>query len=193
MRTPRRTPVLPALVVALALVAGLLAATPAAHAAPIEDYASYQPGDQCRPKPKRGAVFLGEWIVDTYGGRFGGVGRACSPATSEHEEGRAFDWTLDATKKRDRRKARRFMRRILAEDERGNDHAWARRMGVMYVIWNDRMWSAWDTFEPEPYLSSSCKSRKRCSKTLRHRDHVHVSLTRKGGRGETSWFVPRMD
>jgi hypothetical protein len=60
------------------------------------------------------------------------------------------------------------------------------------VIWNDRMWSAWDRFEPEPYLSSSCSSRKRCSQTLRHRDHVHISLTRKGGRGETSWFEKRL-
>ena len=32
-------------------------------------------------------------------------------------------------------------------------------MGIMYIIWNDHMYSAWDQFEREDYLSSSCKSR----------------------------------
>jgi hypothetical protein len=31
-----------------------------------------------------------------------------------------------------------------------------------------------------------------CSKTLRHRDHLHISLTRKGGKGRTSWFEGRL-
>ena len=61
-------------------------------------------------------------------------------------------------------------------------------MGVMYVIWDDRMYAAWDEFRPEPYLSSSCRSRRRCSPTLRHRDHLHVSLTRQGAKGSTSWY-----
>ncbi len=181
-----------AVLVAAALVLGLAPVSGAAGSRGIEDYASYQPGTECRPEPKRGAVFLGEWLVDRYGGTFGGVGRACSASTSEHEEGRAFDWTLDATEKADRRRAARFLRRIRATDDAGNTDAWARRMGVMYVIWNDTMWSAWDRFEPEPYLSSGCPSRQRCSATLRHRDHLHVSLTRDGGRGATSWFTARM-
>ena len=62
----------------------------------------------------------------------------------------------------------------------------------MYVIWNDRMYSAWDEFEPENYLSSSCPSKKKCSKTLRHRDHMHISLSRPGARGRTSWYDGRL-
>ena len=47
----------------------------------------------------------------------------------------------------------------------------------MYVIWNDRIWRSYsDEFSPGRYLSGSCPSRKRCSKTLRHRDHVHVDV-----------------
>ena len=68
----------------------------------------------------------------------------------------------------------------------------ARRMGIMYLIWDDRMYAAWNGFEPEPYLSSSCRKRAKCSTTLRHRDHLHVSLTRKGGRGATSWYAGRV-
>jgi hypothetical protein len=62
-------------------------------------------------------------------------------------------------------------------------------MGIMYVIWDDHMYSAWEEFDEERYLSSSCRSRKKCSKTLRHRDHMHISLSRAGARGRTSFYV----
>ena len=54
------------------------------------------------------------------------------------------------------------------------------------------MYPAWSEFEKEPYLSSGCKSRRKCSTTLRHRDHLHISLTRKGGKGRTSWYDGRL-
>ena len=63
----------------------------------------------------------------------------------------------------------------------------------MYIIWNDHMYAAWDGFDREDYLSSSCKSRKKCSKTLRHRDHMHISLSRPGGKGATSWYDGKID
>ncbi len=179
---------------ALALLAAILVApaSPAAHAAgaPIEDYASWQPVKRCSPKAKRGTVALSRWMVRKYGGPRGNISRRCG-STSEHTEGRAYDWPANVNRKADRRRARAFMKRVFATDRRGNPHALARRMGIMYVIWNDRMYAAWNDFEPEPYLSSSCKRRKRCSKTLRHRDHVHVSLTRRGGKGKTSWYARR--
>ncbi len=175
------------------VVLAALVSPSSAQAAPIEDYPSYQAGDKCRPEPKPGTVHLGKWMVREFGGSYGNVGRACSGATSEHEEGRAFDWTLDAAKKADRKSARSFLVRILATDQRGHEDALARRMGIMYVIWNDRIWSAWNTYRAEDYLSSSCPTKKKCSATLRHRDHVHVSQTRAGGRGATSWFEGRLD
>ena len=104
----------------------------------------------------------------------------------------ALDWTLDATKKADRKKARAFLAAIFATDDAGNEDALARRMGIMYVIWDDHIYSAWRQFEPADYLSSSCKSLRRCSKTLRHRDHLHVSLTRAAGKGRTSWYADRL-
>jgi hypothetical protein len=55
------------------------------------------------------------------------------------------------------------------------------------------MYSAWNEFRPEPYLSSSCTTRRRCSKTLRHRDHVHISLTRLAARQRTSWYLARLE
>jgi hypothetical protein len=173
----------------------LLVVPAAAVAAPdtaIEDYAEYQPQTQCHPKAKPGTTYLGHWLVRKYGGGFGPISRTCGGGTSEHLEGRAFDWTLDATRRADRASANEFLERAFRTDPLGNHDAWARRMGIMYVIWNDEMYSAWDGFEPEPYLSSGCRSLRRCSATLRHRDHLHVSLSRSGGRGETSWYADRL-
>lgn len=173
----------------------LVLATPVAAHAEIEDYASYDAPRKCHEQPRRGTDHLGHWIVKRYGGGFGGISRACRKKdgpTSEHQEGRAFDWMLDATRKADRKRARAFMSRIFEADRHGNEDAWARRMGVMYLIWNDEIYPAWHEFEPEPYLASSCKTKKKCTKTLRHRDHVHISLSRPGARGATSWFDGRL-
>ena len=178
---------------ALALFVLIALIAPPASASTIEDYADYQPQSKCSPRAKPGTTYLGTTVVKRFGGGFGPISRPCSSGgTSEHKEGRAFDWMLDATRKRDRKKAHAFMDWVFATDKQGNTDARARRMGIMYVIWNDHMYSAWNEFDPEPYLSSSCKSRKKCSTTLRHRDHLHISLTRAGGKGRTSWYAGRM-
>ena len=175
------------------LVSVVVLGTPAAAHAQIEDYASYDPQTRCHPRAKPGTDYLGHWVVRRYGGGFGGISRKCSKdATSEHMDGRAFDWTLSARTRADRDRAGAFLERIFATDQRGNTDAWARRMGVMYVIWNDRMFPAWNRFDPEPYLAESCTTRKKCSATLRHRDHLHVSLSRRGARGNTSWYDGRV-
>ena len=44
-------------------------------------------------------------------------------------------------------------------------------------------------FQPEQYLSSSCRSKRKCSKTLRHRDHMHLSLAKAGAKGLTSFYA----
>ena len=183
---------LPVVLLALLLGgAGVLVAPPA-HAG-LEDYAGYQPEDRCSPRAKPGAAYLSGWLVRQYGGTRGRIGASCSDSVSEHQEGRAVDWSNDATTKAGRARVKEFLADVLAADHRDRPAAKARRMGVMYVIWDDRMWAAWDGFEPKPYLSSSCKRLKRCSKTLRHRDHVHISLSRQGGFGRTSFYDGRVE
>lgn len=169
----------------------LLLASPA-HAVEIEGYADYQPQTKCAPKAKAGTKVLGRWIVAKRGGAFGGISRPCKTGgTSEHKEGRAFDWTLDASRKQDRKRATAFLALVRRTDKAGNADARARRMGIMYIIWNDHMYSAWHGFAKRDYLSSACTSKKKCSKTLRHRDHMHISLSRRGGKGRTSWYDGR--
>ncbi|TIC79922.1 hypothetical protein [Nocardioides sp. GY 10127] len=184
-----------ALVLALALGAGLAAP---ASATPIEGYASYDGADECKPAAKRGTVFLEAWTVRHFGGVAGGISRDCKrdkDVYSEHQEGRAFDWMVDSRTTSGARKAKRFLRTLFRKDARGNTDALARRMGVMYVIWDDEIYSAYSGFEPRPYRNSACPAKKplkACSPTLRHLDHVHVSLSWKGARGNTSFFVKRI-
>jgi len=160
---------------------------------PVEGYASYDPQRKCRKKPRKGTVALGAYLVATYGGGGGAVNRPCTgSSTSEHKDGRAIDWTLNANRKADRKRARAFLKAAFATDADGNPHALARRMGIMYIIWKDHFYPAYREFRREPYLSSACRSRKKCSKTLRHRDHMHISLSRPGSRGRTSFYEGRV-
>ena len=170
----------------------LLGSAQAANA-PVEPYASYQPQSACAPKAKVGTQAFGRWVVKSFGGGYGRISSTCKgKSVSEHKEGRAFDWSLNAAKAADRSKAQRFLRQAFATGPSGEPAELARRMGIMYIIWNDRIWAAYDQFHPRAYRSSSCKKLAGCSKTLRHRDHMHISLTRPGGNGKTSWYAGRV-
>jgi hypothetical protein len=157
---------------------------------PVEDYAPYQPQEKCHDTARPGTQELAEWIDARFeGGPALASIRACgSGGVSEHKDGRAIDWMMDAGEDAQRREVRRFLDKVFATDDGDNAHARARRRGIMYVIGNDRMWASYDTFDREDYLNGSCPSVERCSATLRHRDHVHLSLSRRGGRGLTSWY-----
>ena len=178
------------------LTAALLACltsvpTSAKYVSPPDSYATYQPQKGCARTDKPGTVALGQWLA-ARGGGYGGTLRSCrAGGQSEHKDGRAFDWTLDATDLDDQATAEAFITEAFADDEIGDTDALARRLGIMYVIWNDKIYSAWYGFEPRSYLNSACRSRKTCSVTLRHRDHMHISLSVAGAQARTSWYVER--
>jgi hypothetical protein len=160
---------------------------------PAEDYADYQPQTTCRRTVQPGTAELARWINRRFaGGTARATLRACgSGGTSEHKDGRAIDWSMDAGSRADRITVRELLTVLRAPDAEGNEDALARRMGVMYLIWNDHMYAAWHSFDATDYLSGGCKSLARCSRTLRHRDHVHISLGRPGARALTSWYAAR--
>jgi hypothetical protein len=173
------------------LVVALVVLTPAvASAVPIEDFAGYQPQRRCSPSPKPGTVALSEWLLERYPGSGSlGISRGCgSSGVSEHKEGRAFDWAVNHSSSRDRGFVKDFLATVLAPDAEGNPAALARRMGIMYLIWDDHIYASYRQFEKKAYLSPGCRSRSRCSVTLRHRNHVHISLSRAGGHARTSWY-----
>ncbi len=173
----------------LCVAVALLVLVPAAASAMIEPYAPYQPQTTCSPNAKPGAVKLSTWLQKQYPGSGSlGISRSCKDGgVSEHKEGRAFDWAVSVHSARDRGYAADLFKRLFATDAEGNPHALARRMGIMYLIWNDHIYSSYYGFTRRDYRA--CKNLSTCGDTLRHRNHVHISLSRDGGAGRTSWYT----
>lgn len=142
--------------------------------AAIDARPTYQGASSCDPSDRPGAMALGRLLVDTYGtGRFG-ISRECSGGVSEHHEGRAIDWMLNASNRADKAVATSALTWLTA-----NNGEMARRLGVMYVIWDRKSWRA---YAPErgwtPYTGTSP-----------HTDHIHISLTWDGAMKRTSWWT----
>jgi hypothetical protein len=170
----------------------LLAGLPAtAFGAAVDEYARYDGQSTCASTVLPGTDFLLRMLVRTHPGtNYASALRSCSGgSTSEHKDGRALDWGVDADQPAQKAMAEAWLAKIFATDGQGNTHALARRMGVMYVIWDDHIYRAYDGFRKEPY--ESCRRLSDCSKTLRHRDHVHVSLSRAGAAAQTTFYRAR--
>lgn len=174
----------------------VVARTPAegiGYSPAVDAPSSYDQQTTCTKVPQPGTVALARWLQRTYPvtGSMG-LMRACGAGgTSEHKDGRAFDWAADVARPKQRAAAYAFIRRALATDARGNEHALARRMGIMYLIYDDTIWSSYRDFAPQPYLNRGCSSVKTCSRSLRHLNHVHISLGFAGAAAQTSWYRAR--
>ena len=174
----------------LALVVALLVLVPVGRdGGAIEDFSGYEPQTNCSPNAKPGTTKLSVWLQATYPGSGSlGISRSCKDGgVSEHKEGRAFDWAVSVHSSRDQAYVAAFMARIFATDAEGNADALARRMGIMYLIWDDQIYSSYYGFKAGPY--KACTVLSTCGDTLRHRNHVHISLSRAGGNGLTSWYT----
>lgn len=146
----------------------------------IDPYAAYDPQRVCDPVAKPGTVALRDLLLRTHPGtRSLGISRTCTArGTSEHKEGRAFDWGVRADRPQERTAAESVLRQLLATDSAGHRHALARRLGVMYLIWDRQIWSSYSATRGwRPYGGANA-----------HTDHVHVSLSWDGAMGRTSYW-----
>jgi hypothetical protein len=146
----------------------------------IEGYARYDPQTTCDPTPKPGTVALRNMLLSRYPNTQSfGISRACDVGgTSEHKEGRAFDWGANVNNAAQRAAVDDFLANLFATDQYGHRNALARRLGVMYVIWNQQIWGAYSADAGwRPYSGDSP-----------HTDHVHISLSWAGARAETSFY-----
>jgi len=147
----------------------------------IDPLAGYQPAATCQPTDKPGPLALKATLAATYGSRSFGISRTCS-GTSEHNEGRALDWMISATDPAQRAVADRFLSWLLATDGYGNTYAMARRMGIMYVIWNRQIWRAY----------AADRGWQAYTGSVPHTDHVHFSLSWDGALARTSYWSGRV-
>ena len=178
--------------------AALVAATAPAAAAPaspsfgpvVDPVGGYEGQTKCSPDAKPGVVAFQQMVLAEYPGTgAGGIGRDCSyGGQSEHKEGRAWDWGVSAADASHREMVADLLDWLSATDRYGNEHALARRLGIMYVIWNKRIWfplSGWRTY---------CEMKKGVcvgddgGARSPHTDHVHFSFTWAGARKQTSFW-----
>ncbi len=132
----------------------------------------YLPQASCNPVDMVGPQMLRDLVLRTYGvGGRGNISRGCTEGVSEHSEGRAWDWMVDVDKPSERAAAADFLSWVTRDDG-----ANARRLGIMYVIYNKRIWSVYNT-------------RGGWRKSSGHTDHVHVSFSWNGARGNTSFWT----
>jgi hypothetical protein len=147
---------------------------------PLDDLAPYQPQVTCTPWAKAGVVGFRKIILASFP-RTGssGISRACSiGGRSEHKEGRAWDWTVSVNDAYDRAAARKVFTWLLRADAQGRRFAMARRLGVMYIIHNRRIWGSYRAAEGwRRYVGANP-----------HTDHVHFSFSWAGARKQTSYW-----
>ena len=160
---------------------------------PIED-SHYDAATKCSKAARPGMTRFVAWLQRNAKGQFWGSYR-CEKwgkgSASLHAENRAVDWHLDASVAADKREARRIILLLLAPDRAGNPQALARRMGVEEIIWDCGYWSAgMSAFKPySPCYSKSGRLRKKVNKTVAHRDHLHIGMTKAGAAAKTSFWT----
>lgn len=199
-RPARLTGLLLVLALALALPVGTRAETAAAATRPpsatvlpvgIEDLAGYVPANSCTPRARPGTLLLGRLLVATYPGTTFGGARACpSRPNSEHHDGRAVDWMNSVRDATQRAQGKAVVDWLLAPDAEGRPYANARRLGIMYVIWNNRIWAAYrpsDGWRDYNGCTAKAKSARSLDSAC-HRNHMHLSLSWAGAMGRTSYW-----
>jgi len=205
-RLPRRgRSVLLGTVTALVALVGPLAAsagaesvpvpsTPSALPSDIEGLASYVPANSCDPHAKPGTTAVGNLLVQTYGSYYG-IDRTCGTdplPTSEHYDGRAVDYFQNVRVPAQKAKIQGFISWLFAKDAQGHAYANARRLGVMYLIWNNKIWGSYRASEGWRAYSSCATHPSTAYDTTCHRDHIHISLSWAGAMKKTSFWTRKV-
>lgn len=193
----RATRAIAASAAACALLVTLLA-TPVAAArrfgAFVDPYPGYEGQSKCDPSEKPGVVAFRAVVLEREPGTGpGGISRACTVGgQSEHKEGRAWDWMVNAGIASEKAAADRVIKWLAAEDSYGNDASMARRFGIMYLIFNRRIWfpgSGWRTYCVQK-RAGCVEPGTRDDVRDPHTSHVHFSFTWAGAKKQTSYWHP---
>ena len=138
----------------------------------------------CDPVAKPGVSAFASLLMNTYRDTGSlGIVRDCGiGGQSEHKEGRAFDWTVSVNNPNHVAEVKALTDWLTAPSSSGEPAVMARRFGIMYMIWNQRVWKAyqpergWQTYTgPNPHV-----------------DHVHFSFGWNGAKKATSWWSGRV-
>src|SRR6478609_6862863 len=183
-----------AAVVLVALGASLVAApawsatklptpkAPVAQPAAAEGMQPYVPQSSCDPVMRTGIKKFRDLLLKTYDrGSYGGSTRECTAGgKSEHYEGRALDFMLSASNAKDKATADAIIAWMLKPGPDGVQALQARRLGIMYIMYNHRIWGVW-----------SGKWKKITSGDP-HTSHIHFSFSWAGAKARTSFWTGKV-
>ena len=141
----------------------------------------YQAQRLCDPEAKPGVVSFARLMTANYklGSADWGIVRNCNSGITEHSEGRAWDWMLNVNKPNEKAVADAVTQWLSAPDAQGRPGAMARRFGIMYIIWDHKMWRAYDPARGWATYTGP----------VPHTDHIHFSFSWDGAYGRTSWWT----
>lgn len=188
----------------LLALCGLLAFTPPAAATTlpgplagvalpvaVDVAAPYEGQAVCDPTDKPGALALKQLLLTTYGQAAIGISRSCTSSVSEHFDGRAVDWMRSVRNPAEAAQAQAFLAWLLESAADGTPQEMARRLGIMYLIYNNQMIRMYDPGRGWTEYKG-CLAADRSSPGLDtecHRDHIHISMTWDGALMRTSWWT----
>lgn len=149
---------------------------------PVDAYAKQDTTNTFDPTPKPGAIAFRQWAIGRFGERPGSpqnIGRWDKvESPSEHHAGRAWDLMTNSKEHGDQIVANM----LEADPITGEPDALARRAGVMYMIWNKRIWRAY------PYQGKPSGTWSGYTGPNPHTDHVHFSFSWDGANKKTSLY-----
>ena len=153
--------------------------TPAGLTSAIEALQPYIGQSICDPVAKPGVSAFRDLLLRTYPDTTSlGIVRDCGIGEqSEHKEGRAFDWGVSVTNPTQVAEVSALTTWLTRTDGFGNAKAMARRLGIMYMIWNRQIWGAYDNQGWKPY-----------SGVDPHTGHVHFSFGWNAAKKVTSYW-----
>lgn len=152
----------------------------------------YEPQTTCEDSPKPGALRLEQIIKSTYGAdQYTWIPRDCDKGgRSEHKEGRAVDWMVDVRDPQQRANAEAFLGWLLGPDAAGRPYGNALQLGIMYIGWHDRFWRGYSIDRGWTELKGCFSKTEEKYDNYCHRNHIHISLTWAGARGEIPGVAP---
>lgn len=187
--------------------------------APVDEVPKYRRENECSQTKKPGPLFVEDLIRKTYGPATFYILRKCPKyPRSGHHAGRALDWMQHVNKPKEKKAVYDFIH-WLNKSERGVQHANARRLGMMYIIWDDKKFyyfrggrATWEPYYTTAWVKEydqadqklkpvrkkvACTSTKPEESAIRgkqydnicHRNHLHISFTHEGAAAETSFYA----
>ena len=120
---------------------------------------------ECRDKPQPGTLGVVEILRVTFPEHADfSLMRGCDVGPrSEHKDGRAIDWMVDVEDDEERDAAEDFIDYLTAKDVDGKKNAHLRRLGIMYVIWNEEILRSYDIDEGWQPMTGRTSTPRTCT------------------------------